>query len=76
MITLTLRAVSFFLDAAFMEEPGKPFWPKRLVRDMTERLDYDARVRPVADYSLPINVTLRMNLYQIVDVVSNITCSK
>lgn len=42
---------------------------KRLVKDLLEKRDYDPRVRPVTHHNTPVNVTIRMNLYQIVDVV-------
>ncbi len=41
----------------------------RLIRDLTDPKRYNRLVRPVQNDISPVDVTMKMNLYQIVDVV-------
>uniref|UniRef100_A0A915IU86 Uncharacterized protein n=1 Tax=Romanomermis culicivorax TaxID=13658 RepID=A0A915IU86_ROMCU len=65
---LLLSACCILNSKASVEGDTETFYPRKLVRDVTEKLSYDYRIRPVRNYSKPINVSIRMNLYQIVDV--------
>ncbi len=42
----------------------------RLVTDLTNPKRYNRLVRPVLNDTSPVDVTMKMNLYQIIDVVS------
>jgi hypothetical protein len=44
---------------------------RRLIRHLLNPDRYDKKIRPVRNISHAITVTLRMNLYMILDVVSN-----
>lgn len=41
----------------------------KLIRYVLRSSKHDRRVRPVSGETVPVNVTIRMNLYQVVDVV-------
>jgi hypothetical protein len=42
----------------------------KLIRHILRSSKYDKRARPVSGDNMPVNVTVRMNLYQVIDVVS------
>lgn len=42
----------------------------RLSKDLLDEKRYDRRVRPSANYNIPIKVTFSMSLYQILAIVS------
>lgn len=49
-------------------EPTYAGFQKKLLRYLFNETIYDRRVRPVHHHRTPINVTIRLNLYQLVDV--------
>lgn len=46
----------------------------RLIRDLLDSPKYDKRAIPIKGPQHPINVTMRMTLYQLIEVVSAYHC--
>ncbi|KFD53183.1 hypothetical protein M513_05893 [Trichuris suis] len=59
----------FSPDVAPADQKSQSYWSSKLARDLFDHSNYDKRVRPSLYHNTTINVTLRMNLYLINEVV-------